>query len=196
MLYCQLAAHALAHVIDGLAIYDAVRAGEIDIFEQTRTGGLLTEGFEGGQAGFVDLDHFAMLNIAHEGGADHIKRTGLRGKNIGLAQLADNQRPDAERITSADHHIARQGHQGETAFDMTQSVHEAIDDLDRTRTGNQMQNDLRIGGRLEDGPFADQFGAQVHEIGEVAIMGEGDAAVIQIGEHRLTLRMNAPPAVE
>ena len=50
---------------------------------------------------------------------------------------------------------------------------------------HEMQDDFGVGGRLEDGAVANQFAAQAVGVGEVAVVGEGEAADSQIGEQRL-----------
>ena len=48
-----------------------------------------------------------------------------------------------------------------------------------------MQDDLGVGGRLEDGAVAHQFAAQRQAVGEIAVVGDGEAAGIEFGEQRL-----------
>ena len=48
-----------------------------------------------------------------------------------------------------------------------------------------MQDDFGIRGGLEDRALAHQLVPQEVEIGQVAVVGDGDAALVQIGEHRL-----------
>ena len=53
------------------------------------------------------------------------------------------------------------------------------------RAGDQVEDHLGVRGRLEDRAFADQLVAQGQEVGQVAVVGEGDAAGLEVGEHRL-----------
>ena len=48
-----------------------------------------------------------------------------------------------------------------------------------------MDDDFRIRRRLEDGAAANQFAAQLHRVGDVAIMRDGETARIQFGIERL-----------
>ena len=48
-----------------------------------------------------------------------------------------------------------------------------------------MHDGFGVGGGLEDRALPHQFGAQGMGIGEIAVMGDGDAAAGQIGEDRL-----------
>jgi hypothetical protein len=53
------------------------------------------------------------------------------------------------------------------------------------RARHQMQHHFGIGGRLADGPGGDNLLAQGQPIGEIAVMGNGDAAVFQFGKQGL-----------
>ena len=48
-----------------------------------------------------------------------------------------------------------------------------------------MQDDLGVGGRLADGAGGDQLAPQGQRVGEVAVVGDGEAAGVEIGEQRL-----------
>ncbi|MNN43185.1 hypothetical protein D3C81_1574080 [compost metagenome] len=54
-----------------------------------------------------------------------------------------------------------------------------------------MKDGLGVRRRLEDGAFRDQLAVQVFEIRQVAVVGDGDAALVQIGEHRLDVAQEA-----
>ena len=132
-----------------------------------------------------------MFDVTHEGGAHHVQGAGLGGQNPAVAQLAQHQRADAQRVAGADHLGAGLGHQGVTALDPGQGVSEAIDDLGFAAACDQVEDDFGIRGRLEDGALADQLGVQEFEVGQIAVVGDGDAALVQIGEHRLDVAQEA-----
>jgi len=73
----QLVSHAAAYFIDGAALNDAVRTGEIDIFEHARAGRALRRETVGFNALVADDDDFAIVDFADEFRADNIQRTGL-----------------------------------------------------------------------------------------------------------------------
>ena len=50
---------------------------------------------------------------------------------------------------------------------------------------HEMQDDFGVGGRLVDRAVADEFAAQRQAIGEIAVVGDGEAAGIEFGEQRL-----------
>ena len=56
-------------------------------------------------AGAVEHDELARLDVADQLGADDVQRAGLRGQDMARAQLAQHQRPHAQGIAHADHHV-------------------------------------------------------------------------------------------
>ena len=76
-------AHLLADVVDGAAADDGVGAGEIDVFEDARARRAQREGAVALDAVGGDDDDLAVLDLAHELGADDVERAGLRGEHVG-----------------------------------------------------------------------------------------------------------------
>ncbi len=64
-------------------------------------------------------------------------------------------------------------------FDVT------FDEAAALRLRDQMQDHLGVGGGLHHRAVADQFAPQRQAVGEVAVMGDGEAAGIQFSEQRL-----------
>ena len=100
-------------------------------------------------------------------------------------ELAQHQRADAQRVAHADQLLVGQRHQRVAALDRLQGVDEAVDEPRLPRAGDQVEDHLGVRGRLEDRAVADQVAADRQEVGQVAVVGEGDAAAFQVGEHRL-----------
>ena len=86
-------------------------------------------------------------------------------------ELAEHQRPDAERIARADELLVAHGDEGVGAFDLAQGLDEAVDHRMLAAARDEMQHDLGVGGRLIDGAVADQFAADRQGVGEIAVMG-------------------------
>ena len=74
-----------------------------------------------------DLDQLAGLDRAQIGRADHVERHRLGGEDIGVAEPAHDQRPDAERIAAGDHALGGQADQAVGALDLLQRVDEAVE---------------------------------------------------------------------
>ena len=51
--------------------------------------------------------------------------------------------------------------------------------------GDQVEDHLGVGGRLEDRALRDQLVAQREGVGQVAVVGDGEAAEVELGEQRL-----------
>ena len=52
----------------------------------------------------------------------------------------------------------------------------------RVRARDEMEDDLRVGRRLHHGAFAHQLAAERQSVGEIAVMPDGKAAGIELGE--------------
>ena len=132
-----------------------------------------------------DGDDLAVLDLAHELGADDVERAGLRGQHVGAAEPAQHQRADADGIARADQHVVGEADERIGALDLPQRLDEALDDAAALRAGHQVQDDLGVGGRLADGAGGDQLAPQRQRVGEVAVVGDGEAAGVEVGEQRL-----------
>ena len=106
---------------------------------------------------------------------------------VGVAELAYDQRPDAQRIADADEFLHRQQCERVGAIDPHQRIDqphgEATLALGAAR--DQVNDYLGIGGRLEDRARGNQLAPKCQRIGQVAIMAERQAAHVDIGEERL-----------
>ena len=132
-----------------------------------------------------DGDDLAVLDLAHELGADDVERAGLRRQHVGLAEPAQHQRADADRIAGADQHVVGEADQRIGALDLPQRLHEPLDDAPALRARHQVQDDLGVGGRLADGAVGDELAPQRQRVGEVAVVGEREAAGVEVGKQRL-----------
>jgi hypothetical protein len=117
-----------------------------------------------------------MLDVPDEARADHVERAGFRGENAPSIQVAQDERPDAEGIANADEFLVGERDQGVAAFDLSQSIDETVNDLGFAGAGDQMKDDLGIRRRLKDRALGDELVAQEQKIGQVAVVGDGDAA--------------------
>ena len=90
-------------------------------------GAALCERPEGADAAVVDDDQLARLDVAEEARADHVERDGLRGEDRRFAELAHDQRPDAERIAAGDQPFLGQHDQRISALDLLQRVGQPVE---------------------------------------------------------------------
>lgn len=171
--------------VNRMSLDDAVRPGEVDIFKNTETPVLRQEGTQAVNAGAVQNDHLARFDIPDELGADDIQRAAFAAKNIAVADFTQHQRTYTQWITDADHHVVGKGDQRIGALDLTQRFHHAVDHRSAAGGRHQMDDNLGVGGRLEQAAPAYQLSAQHQGIGQVAVMGQRETAELEIGEQRL-----------
>ena len=88
-------------------------------------------------------------------------------------------------IAGADQHLVGEADEGVGAFDLAQRFDEALDDAAFLGARQQMQDDFGVGGRLTDGAGGDEILAQRQRVGQIAVVGDGEAAGIDVGEQRL-----------
>ena len=181
----QLRAHLLAHVVHVAAADDGVGPREVDVLEDARPRRAPGEGPMALDAVGGDGDDFAVLDLAHELGADDVERAGLRRQHLGLAQLpsTSGRMPMGSRAPISMSLVRHD--EGVGALDLQQRLDEALDDAPALRAGDEVQDDLGVGGRLADGARGDQLAPQRQRVGQVAVVGDGKAAGIEIGEQRL-----------
>ncbi len=162
-----------------------VGAREIDVFEDAGPRRAHGEGAVALEPGLRDHHDLAVLHLAHELRADHVERARLGGEHVGGVEPADDERADADGIARADQHVVGQAHERIGALDLAQRLDEALDDAALLRAGEKMQDDLGVGGRLTDGARGDQLLAHGQGVGEVAVVGDGEAAGVDVGKERL-----------
>ena len=137
------------------------------------------------RAVFVEDHDLAVLDVAHIVRADDVERAGLRGEDRTVAELADHQRADAERVARADELLVGEANEGIGALDLAQPVDEAVDEAVAARLGDEMQDHLGVGGRLHHRAVAHELAAEREAVGEIAVVADREAAGIELGEQRL-----------
>ena len=103
-----------------------------------------------------DHDDLAVLDVAHETGADDVERTGLGGEDVAAVELAEHQRADAERVAGADQLLVGERHEGIGALDLADRLDEAVDELRLAAAGDEVDDDLGVRRRLADRAVADR----------------------------------------
>ena len=68
---------------------------------------------------------------------------------------------------------------------MPQRIDHTVDDRGELADGNQVDDDFRVHGRLENTSPFDQPFSQLIGVGQIAVMGNGQTAKFEIGEQRL-----------
>ena len=98
----QFDADLAARLIDRAAAENAVGTREIDVLEQAEARGAALEGEVALDAVGGDDHHLTGLDLAYQLGPDDVERAGFGRQHPTIAKLAQNQRPDAQRIAAAD----------------------------------------------------------------------------------------------
>ena len=155
------------------------------MLEDAGAGRRLLEWAEGADAGAVDDHDFARVDVADEAGADDVERDGFRREDRRFAELAHDQRPNAERIAAGDQAFFGQDQQRVSAFDLLQRVDQPVHRGGRLRRRDEVDDDLGVAGRLEDRAAAVERAAKLHGVGQIAVVRDREAAVVQLGEQRL-----------
>src|SRR6185437_3700917 len=125
----ELGTDPLARLVDADPVHHAVGAREVDILEHAQPLAHCLERPAAMEAGAVDHDQLAGLDVTLEIGADNVERAGLRRHDPRIAQPPQHQWPHAKRITYRDQPGLSQCRQRVSALDLTQRIDDAILDI-------------------------------------------------------------------
>ncbi len=104
------------------------------------------------------------------------KRAGLAGDDVAVvAHAADAERADTMRIADREDGVLRHNSQAVGAFDAAHDVVEALFPRAGRRHGKQVCDELGVSGRLKRNALRFEVFAKQPGIGEVAVVGQGDA---------------------
>ena len=143
------------------------------------------ERLERADAGAIDQQHFARLDIAQEGRADDVERDALGGEDGRLAELAHDQWADAQRVAAGDQPVIGQDDQRISAFDLAQRVGQPVDRGGILRRRDEVDDDFGVAGRLEDRAAPVERPAELHRVGQIAVVGDREATLGKLGIKRL-----------
>ena len=107
-----------------------------------------------------------------------------------VIEHAEHQRPDAVGVAGADQLLVGEADQGVGALQLAQALDEAVDEAAAPGAGDEVQHHLGVGGRLADRTILDQLMSQRQPVGEVAVVADGEAAALDLGEQRLHVAQN------
>ena len=145
----------------------------------------LLERPEGADAAVVDEDQLARLDVAQEARADDVERDRLGGEDGRFAELAHDQRTDAERVAAGDQPFLGQHDQRIGAFDLLQRVGQPVERGRAVGRRDEVDDHFGVAGRLEDRAAAVERSPQLHRVREIAVVGDREAALGKLGEQRL-----------
>ena len=178
MLARQLTAELLAHSVNLMAENGAVRAGEVDEFEDAGGRSHLPEGMKGLQPVLVDDDHLPRFDFANEFGLDQVEGAGLGGDDIGAVELPEHQRAETVGVAHGDHAGFGEKDQTVGALDDLQGFGDPVGQGIGLGAGEQMDDRLGIGGGRKDRTLLFQAVARFLGIDQIAVVGHGDTAAV------------------
>ena len=126
-----------------------------------------------------DGDHLAGQHVPHKGSAHRFQSAGLGGQNPGVVPPADAQGTEPEGVPGADELAGAHDHQRIGAPQFLHGAHHGFLHAAGLHplAGDEIGDDLRVDGGLEDGACAGQFLAQLGGVDEVAVVGHGQSAL-------------------
>src|SRR5216684_2898885 len=137
------------------------------------------------QTVLIDYDHLARLNVANIGRVDQIERAGFRRNHPCVAQTAQRQRTKTTRVANRDQLPGSQEQHRESAFGFAQDFGNRLRNAGRARAGDAVQNYFGIGRRRKDGAFFFQAFALFAGERQVAVVADGDLAMLTGDQKRL-----------
>jgi hypothetical protein len=186
----ELGAKGFSDFVHRAAADDRIRPREVDVFEDAGPRRLRWKRLVAVCALFIEYDDFAGFDVPDIFCADHVERAGLGRQDRTAVEVAEHQRPDAERVAGADQLLVGQGHQRIGTLDRAQRLDETVDETTALGLRHQMQDHFGVGGRLHHGAVKNKLAAQRQAIGEIAVMADRKTAGIELGEQRLHVAQN------
>src|SRR5215472_3680586 len=186
----EQAAKHFAALVDGPAKNNAVGPREVDVFENALLMRLFGREVDGLDAAFGDAQHFAGRDFADVLRVEQIKRASFAGDEpggvaAGGRELPEDQRPEAAGVAHGVKLVGRQHEKRVRAFELIQRVAERAGKIAGLRACEEMHDDFGVAVGLEDGAAMLEFAAPLGGVGEVAVMAEGDFALVAIDHDRL-----------
>ena len=131
------------------------------------------------------MHDFARRHGPFELGPDDVECAGLGSENGLAVQFSQHQGPDAVGIARADHAGFRERDQRVGALDLVKRLDQAVEKRRPAGGRDQVDDDFGVHGRLEDASPLNELPLEGACIGEVAVVGNRDAALGNLGEDRL-----------
>ncbi len=178
-----------ADLVDVLPEDAAVGTREIDELEDAPVE--LRGGFAPAhepRAALAEDAELARRHLALVHRADEVEGAALGGDDVRVVEAAEAERPEAVRIARRDHPVLREKHEREGAAHLRKRLHDHLLDRAGAAAGDEMEDDLAVGGAPEDRPVELHLATQLDRVHEVAVVRDGDLADLAVDEHRLDVR--------
>ncbi len=140
------------------------------------------------EAGAVDHEHLARLDVAHVLGADEVERRGLARDHVRVLvprQDAEAERANAHRVAHRDHRVLGEEEERVGALHALERGGDAILDRDLLAHRDEVDEDLGVGRRLEDRSALLELLAELVGVREVSVVADGERALGVVDGERL-----------
>ncbi len=178
----------LPRLMDADSLYHRVGAREIDILKDTETRFAAAMGVQAMQAVLIGDHDLARLNVPHKLRADAVERAGFGRKHHAAARcLADAER--AEPVGVAHRNQLFRGHNDQRIGTLNR-VHRLCNRVlnaggEQPLTGDDIADDLRIIGGVEDRAVQLQLTAQLGRVDQIAVMSQRHCTLAVTHHQRL-----------
>ena len=183
--------------VDAGPVDDGVRPGKVDELKHAQALFRLSAvGVDGLHAGLVRHHDLPGQDVPLKLGADGVQGAGLGGEHHApVLQAAHAQRPEAVGVPDGDELGGGGDHQGVGPLDPVHGGGDSV--LDRgglqPLLDDDVGDDLRIRGGLENGAPALQLLPQLVGVGQVAVVGQGHAALVVVHQDGLDVALVVGP---
>src|SRR5205085_12339958 len=149
---------------------------EIDELEDALPAPLRRDALHGSDRLRVGDDHFARLHLADELRLDQVERARLAREHGLAAQVADEERAEAERIADGDDRILGEEEQRIGAAHAGEGRLDPLESGPALLPGDEVEQELGIARSLEDRALGLELGADLLGVDEVPVVGDRDGA--------------------
>src|SRR5216684_3384869 len=187
MLFRQQLPERLAAVVHRAAKNRAVGPREIDVLENAVLMRLFRREMDGLDPRARNAHHLAGLDLADIFRAEQIEGAGFRSHHPHRTQPPDIERAEAARIADGVKLVEREEQERVRAFHLVERVADGPGEIPRCAAGNQMDDDFRVAGGLEDRAAMLELAPPVAGIGEIAVVAERELAFVAVNQDGLAI---------
>nr|ACR36264.1 unknown [Zea mays] len=142
-------------LVNGVREHHRVGQREVDVLEHAGAPGAVRE--EAGRGdrhvAAVDHDHLPGLHLALVGGVDEVQRAGLRREDdSAVPAAAHHQRAEPMWVAHGEELVGREEQERVGPREALAGVADPGEQGPRQRRRDEVEDDLRVRGRVEDGP--------------------------------------------
>ena len=180
-------AHAHASAVHLHPAYARIRTREIDVLEDAERVSARGQRLHCVQPSRIDPHDLAGPDVAHDVGADQVEGARLGGDDPVLADLAECERPEPERIAKSEERVVDQSRDRVRALEPAHRARDGLRQRGRV-AGDERRDHLGVRARAEPYTVLHQLRAQLLDVHEVPVVTERDRARAPVMDQRLRVR--------